>query len=341
MEEGNDQTKVPQKETFAEFKEVPITIGKSPVMINVPIGIGCWAWGDSRLWGYTPQSDKDLEAAFRKAVQMGVNFFDTAEVYGRGKSEQLLGTFVKNYVNSPEYKLPVIVASKFIPLPWRVTHGSLKNALVESLKRLGLQSIDLYQVHGPAFSLRSVEVWADALADCVKEGLIKSVGVSNYNPDQVKRTHAVLAAKGVALASNQVEFSLLRNNPEKNGLLKTCQDLGVSLIAYSPLAMGRLSGKYTKETLPQGNRKFGIVSWEEYSAIINKLKEIGQKYNKTPSQVALNWVICKGAIPIVGVKNVKQVEENLQCLGWRLTSEELSQLDKLAKTQTGFSIWQE
>jgi aryl-alcohol dehydrogenase-like predicted oxidoreductase len=163
---------------------------------------------------------------------------------------------------------PVVVASKFMPLPWRLTHGSFRGALSQSLERLGMKSMDLYQVHGPAFSLRNVEVWAEAMADAhrvssgssyqhssfSKDGLIKAIGVSNYNVDQMERTHRVLSLKGIPLATNQVEFSILRNNPEHNGLLAKCNELGVSLIAYSPLGMGRLTGKYNTRNPPQGSR---------------------------------------------------------------------------------------
>jgi len=335
MEEGNVKSEV----TSLDIKEEPIKLG--PLTLPSPMGIGTWAWGDSSVWGYNSYdpsfNEKTIEEAFEFAANSNViNFWDTAEVYGRGKSEQILGNLIHKF---KDLKTPAIVATKFLPLPWRLSKGSLKSALEASLKRLQLESVDLYQVHGPAFSARSVETWADALVQVYKEGKIKAVGVSNYNSDQVRRTHAELSKHGIPLVSNQVEFSLLRNNPDVNGLLKTCKELNVTVIAYSPLAMGRLSGKYSKDNPPKGDRKFSNFSMEEIEPLIEKLKEIGKAHDRTPSQVALNWCICKGTIPIVGVKNRKQTEENMRALGWRLTEDEQAQLDKLAK-QSKWSFWQ-
>jgi len=182
-------------------------------------------------------------------------------------------------------------------------------------------------------------VWAEALAGAVKDGLVKSVGVSNYNADQVRRTHAVLAKHGIPLASNQIEFSLIRSNPMTNGLIKTCKELNVRIIAYSPLAMGRLTGKYSKENPPKGNRKFSKFSMEELEPLLEKLREIAKAHNKTVSQVSINWCICKETIPIVGIKNKQQAEDNLGALGWRLTEQEVADLDKFTK-QSKWSMWQ-
>jgi len=317
----------------------PVKLG--PITIASPIGIGTWAWGDQRTWGFgsydTSFNEKTVEEAFEFLASNGlINFWDTAEVYGGGKSEQILGNCLSKY---KDLKTPVI-ATKFLPTPLKFTQESLKNALKNSLKRLQLESVDLYQVHGLAPSLRSAETWAEALASCVKEKLVKAVGVSNYSIDQLKRTHAVLAKYDIPLASNQIEFSLLRNNAEVNGMLKTCKELGVTVIAYSPLAMGRLSGKYSKTNPPKGNRRFSNYSMEEIEPLLEKLREIGKVHDKTSAQVALNWCICKGTIPIVGVKNRQQAEENMKALGWRLNEEEVAQLDKFTR-QSGFSLWQQ
>jgi len=259
--------------------------------------------------------------------------------YGKGKSEEILGRAIKNRKEQGKND-NIIVASKFIPLPWRFTQGSFHSALSETLKRTALPYLDLYQIHGPAFSVRRVETWAEAMADAHQKGLIKAIGVSNYNADQVRRTHKILSGKGIQLATNQVEFSLLRNNPERNGLLATCKELGVTLIAYSPLGMGRLTGKYSKDNPPPSDRRFGKTNIEVLQNLTNVLKEIGDKHGKTCAQVALNWCICKETIPIVGVKNEKQVEENLGAIGWRLSKEEVEILDKVSQSQPS-NIWQE
>jgi len=258
--------------------------------------------------------------------------FFVPEIYGSGKSEQLLGSFLREYNSSgQEEKHPVIIASKFFPSPWRLTHSSFNNALEATLQRLGVNCVDLYQIHSPALTLRSVEVWAEALVGAVKSGKVKAVGVSNYNAEKLRRTHAVLAKHGIPLATNQIEFSLLRNNPLMNGLISTCKELNVTVIAYSPLGMGRLTGKYTKENPPQGRRLFGQIPLEELEVLVGKLKEIGAKHEKSPAQVALNWCICHGTIPIAGVKNERQAEENLQAINWRLSEQEVQELDKLSR----------
>jgi aryl-alcohol dehydrogenase-like predicted oxidoreductase len=192
-----------------------------------------------------------------------------------------------------------------------------------------LKRIDLYQIHWPSAWV-PVETWAEALADAVEAGLTRAVGVSNYSVDQMRRTHVVLAKRGVPLASNQVDYSLFERKPERTGLAAACRELGISLIAYSPLAMGLATGKYTPENPPKGfrGRKYDAAYLAAIQPIIAKLRELGEAHGgKTPAQVALNWLICKGAIPIPGAKNLKQLRDNTGALGWRLTNDEVAALD--------------
>jgi len=292
-----------------------------------PMGIGTWAWGDRLVWGYRGQaSDPDLRATYEATLAAGINWFDTAEMYGFGRSEKLLGEFMRQTQTHP------LIATKFMPLPWRLRKGSLISALKGSLRRLGIDQVDLYQIHWPA-GLTAIETWMDALADAVQAGLTKTVGVSNYNVEQTQRAITALSKRGVLLASNQVEYSLLERTPETSGLLKLCRDNGVRLIAYSPLAMGMLTGKYTPDNPPKGVR--GRQYKPDYLAaiqpLIAQLREIGAAHGgKTPAQVALNWTICKGSIPIPGAKNVRQLQDNAGALGWRLTEGEVAALDALA-----------
>ncbi len=265
-----------------------VSLGKTDIQIS-PLGIGCWAWGDRIVWGYGRGgfSDADLEAAFHAALDAGINFFDTAELYGlpNHRSEKLLGQFMQGT------KQTVVVATKFFPLPWRVTRGQLVGALRASLRRLRLDRVDLYQIHWPP-TLMSVESAASALADAVDAGLTRAVGVSNYNVDRMRRTHEVLAKRGIPLASNQVEYSLFMRDPERNGLLRACQELGITLIAYSPLTMGMATGKYTPDNPPPGVRKrmYNPGFLAGIQPVIARMREIGAAHgDKTPAQVALNW----------------------------------------------------
>jgi aryl-alcohol dehydrogenase-like predicted oxidoreductase len=301
-----------------------IALGATGVKVN-PIGIGTWQWGDRFIWGYGggTYTDADLRAAFDVTLASGITFFDTAEVYGFGRSEQLLGKFIRASGQ------PVVVATKFAPLPWRILRSNLVGALRGSLRRLGLPHIDVYQVHWYS-PPRAVETWAAALADAVEAGLTRAVGVSNFDVDQMRRAHDALARRGIPLASNQVEYSLLHRTPEQNGLLAACRDLNVTLIAYSPLGKGLLTGKYSPERLPPGarGRYWNKTRLESLDPLLHKLRSIAGRHGKTLSQVALNWSIAKGALPIPGVKNARQAADNIGAIGWSLTAEDVAALDQ-------------
>ncbi len=290
---------------------------------NVEMGLGAWAWGDRRFWNYgRGYSDDDIASAFQTSLAAGVNLVDTAEIYGSGRSESLLGQFLKTTDR------PVLVATKFMPFPWRMGKRAFRNSLQHSIERLGIPKIDLYQIHWPLPPF-PVETWAEALAEAVKAGWTRSVGVSNYDNYQMERTYTVLLEKEIPLASNQVEYHLLNRKVEKNGMLDRCKEMGVRLIAYSPLAKGLLTGKYTPETPPMGprGRNSGRIL-KEIQPLIALLAEIGTGHGKkTPGQVALNWVICKGGLPIPGAKTAGQAGQNVGALGWRLTIEEIKALD--------------
>ncbi len=305
------------------FPPQRVQLGKTSLMIS-PLGIGTWQWGD-RFWGYGQGSytDDDLHAVFMESLRAGINFFDTAESYGGGRSEILLGQSLRSSGQQP------VVATKFMPYPWRISRTNLMRFLKNSLKRLGLNRVDLYQIHWP-FPPVPVETWAEALADAVGAGLTQAVGVSNYNLNQMRRSYQVLAKHNIPLASNQVRFNLLSRHPEKNGLLQACNEMGVTLIAYSPLAQGLLSGKYTPQNPIQGtrglrhNRLLGQVQ-----PLIGLMREIGQAHSgKSPAQIALNWVMAKKAVPIPGAKNLRQCQETIGAMGWSLTESEVAALDE-------------
>ena len=300
-----------------------ITLGNTEIRIS-PLGIGTWAWGDRFFWNYgSDYNAEDVRAAFAAAVEAGVNFFDTAEVYGMGRAERFLAELAAQAAD------PVVIATKFFPFPWRVRRAAMRRALRLSLKRLGKESVDLYQIHFP-WPPRSPDFWVRALGELVQEGLAKAAGVSNFNAEQMRRAQAILAAQGIHLASNQVHYSLLHRAPETNGVLAACKELGITLIAYSPLEMGLLTGKYSPENPPRGirSRRYSKAYLARIQPLIGLMREIGRAHgSKTPAQVALNWVICKGAVPIPGAKNARQAESNAGALGWRLTEDEIAALD--------------
>ncbi|MGA2505272.1 MAG: aldo/keto reductase [Anaerolineales bacterium] len=290
---------------------------------NAEIGLGTWSWGDRTMWNYGHgYSEPDIEQAFQSSVTAGINLMDTAEVYGGGRSERFLGQFIKT---SPT---PILVATKFMPYPWRLNRGALMHSLDLSLERLGLDHVDLYQIHWP-FPPMPVEFWVEGLAKAVKSGKTRTAGVSNYNKIQMQRAYTILSKYNLPLASNQVEYHLLNRTVEKNGLLDRCKELGVRLIAYSPLAKGLLTGKYTLESPPPGMRsRQPMGRMKALPGLIALMTEIGKGHgDRIPSQVALNWLICKGALPIPGAKTAKQAEQNAGAKGWRLTLEEVKALD--------------
>jgi aryl-alcohol dehydrogenase-like predicted oxidoreductase len=290
----------------------------------IEIGLGAWQWGDRVVWGYgQTHTDKEIRESFDVSLSLGVRFIDTAEIYGSGTSERLLGKFLK------ETEQPVLVATKFFPLPWRFTKGSIPRALKGSLERIGVDSVDLYQIHWPSRTM-SAETSMEGMVECIKRGMARTVGVSNYDEKLMIRAYTTLARHGIPLASNQVHYSLLNRKVEKNGTLARCKDLGIRLIAYSPLEKGLLTGKYSAENPPPGVRKSQSAELlKKLPPVIKLLQEIGLNHgDKTVSQVSLNWLICKGALPIPGAKNVKQAESNAGGAGWRLTEEEVAKLDE-------------
>jgi aryl-alcohol dehydrogenase-like predicted oxidoreductase len=297
-----------------------------------PLGVGTWAWGDKGTWGMGGYDETFTESSIREAweasIAAGVVLFDTAEIYGRGESERIIGRLL---AADPGVRARVVIATKFMPSPWKLNvHSALLAAARHSVERLGIESIDLYQIHGP-ISLRSHDAMAEALAAAHAEGLVKAVGVSNYSAKETRAIDVALRRRGLRLASNQVEFSLLRAMPERVGLLDCCRQLGVVPLAYSPLGQGRLSGKYSASHPPPGGRTFGAHPMGEVDAVVAELRRIGEDHGgRTPGQVALAWIVAWGAVPIPGAKNRAQAEQNAGALGWRMTDDELSRLNAAA-----------
>jgi aryl-alcohol dehydrogenase-like predicted oxidoreductase len=232
----------------------------------------------------------------------------------------------------------VQIATKYFPLPWRVFGRSVSDALTDSLRRLQVNHVALYQVHMPFDFLMGKQTLMNALADEVEKGRIGAIGVSNYSAQQMREAHGYLAARGIPLAVNQVRYSLLTRQIESNGILATAKELGIVILAYSPLAQGLLTGKYTPETVKslRGARRidprFSESGLAKIAPVVDALQKIGEVHQKTVAQVALNWLIAQGnVIPIPGAKNANQARQNAGALGWSLSEAEVLQLDQLTK----------
>jgi aryl-alcohol dehydrogenase-like predicted oxidoreductase len=307
------------------------TLAGTDVVIP-PLGVGTWAWGDRSTWGMggydAGLTIESIEGAWDASVDAGVTLFDTAEIYGSGESERIIGEMLRRQGADAT---PVVLATKFMPSPWKVNvRRSLLTSLRASLRRLGVPRVDLYQLHGPV-SLRSHAALAAALADAQQAGLVKAVGVSNYSVKETRSMAAELDKLGLRLATNQIEYSLLRRRPETGGLLAACAQLGVVPLAYSPIGQGRLTGKYSAANPPPGKRTFSNHPMAVVDAVVAQLRSIGEKHGaKTPSQVALNWVMAKGAVPIPGAKSAAQAQENAGALGWNLDADDVARLDDAA-----------
>eukprot|EP00980_Cylindrotheca_fusiformis_P013453 scaffold3437_cov113-Cylindrotheca_fusiformis.AAC.20 len=348
--------------------------------LEVPhVGIGTISWSSNDLFNL---ENKDLENVVATAHASDAAFFDTAERYGShmktalglgyGDTEKMTGKFVQRAKLSqgPRTMEPVI-ATKFTPIPWRTTAQSVVDACEQSRKNLGVEQIDLYQIHMPdiVHPLRFLgkdaskdEIYWDGLAECYHQGLVKNVGVCNYGPTLVEKCQEALAKRGVPLASNQIAYSLLGRHNGAQETVDKCNDLGVKVLACYPFAMGLLTGKYSKDitraykegrdlSLTEAKKTtLELQDLAKYAdgdgleipigginPLITTMLSIAEKRDKTLAQVALNFVICKGAIPIPGCRTVAQLEENLGALGWRLSETEVKMLE-LEAEKLGFGF---
>ncbi|KAK6496131.1 hypothetical protein TWF481_002155 [Arthrobotrys musiformis] len=303
---------------------------------------GTWSWGEKRPWGYQEERDlPGIKEVWSHLNREKIGFYDGAEGYGPLENERILGRLLKD--TPQEEKKDIVIATKWLPFPvfpGRLWPVGIVGALKRSLERLGVEQVDLYQVHIPIFVFYSIETIAKGLAECVNLGLTKTVGVSNYNEEQMVKMYDELKKYGIPLASNQIEYNLLRTVPEKSGLLAACHERDIVPLAYSPLAQGRLTGKYSSKNLPTGRRIYGNQSWDIIDPLLETMKEIADKKGVPISAIALNWVMCKGAIPLGGARNGKQSGENAKALGFRLTDDEVKRLDELSVEGTTLPLVQ-
>ncbi|MDX2167471.1 MAG: aldo/keto reductase [Deltaproteobacteria bacterium] len=303
-----------------------VRLGQSPVEV-VPLGVGCWAWGDKRYWRYEVDlGPQDVVDGFAAALAAGLDFFDTAEAYGAGKSEQLLGWLVRQ---APR---PTVVATKYAPLVGRGGPAAIPRALEASLKRMRLPHVDLYQLHWADRDEAPIGPTMAAFAATVHAGQARAVGVSNFRAGELRAAHAALAAHGVPLATNQVRYSLLDRTPETDGVLDACRELGVTLLAYSPLEQGVLGGRYSPDVRPAGLR--GDAEWfapERLAAakpVLELLGSLAAAHEVEMAAIALAWLLAKpGVIPLPGATRGAQVTANARALSVTLSDGEIAALD--------------
>jgi aryl-alcohol dehydrogenase-like predicted oxidoreductase len=319
----------------AETNSILRTLGKTDIKIT-PIGLGMMEFaGGGGLMGFAfpAISQEEKNATVRAALEGGINWFDTAELYGSGVSEASLAAGLKAAGKRDD---EVVVATKWWPL--LRTAGNIPHTIQDRLRFLDGYSIGLYMVHHP-FSFSSPEAEMDAMADLVEAGKIRSVGVSNFCAQHMRRAHRQLEKRGIPLAANQVLFSLLERSIETNGILDTAKELGITIIAYTPLAAGLLTGKYHKNPELLKKKSFFWRSrlqskLEKTRPLVQVLEEIGARYNATPAQVALNWVIHfydETIVAIPGATKARQAEESAGAQKFKLTTEEMAWLDELSR----------
>jgi aryl-alcohol dehydrogenase-like predicted oxidoreductase len=285
-----------------------------------------------RMFPIIPQEEKN--AIIKAALDAGINWFDTAEMYGAGVSEQSLATGLKAAGKSDE---DVVIATKWQPI--LRTARNISHTIGDRLHFLGGYTIGNYMVHQP-YSFSSPEAEMNAMADLVEAGKIRSVGVSNFNPARMRRAYAALEKRGIPLAVNQVRYSLLSREIETNGILDTAIELGVTIIAYTPVARGLLTGKYHKDPglleRMSGWRKANLKrNLERTRPLINSMEEIAANHGATIAQVALNWLInFKGevVVTIPGATKVRQAEESAGAMKFRLSDDEMAQLDEESRS---------
>lgn len=289
------------------------------------IGLGVWQFsGDA--WGQI--SYEQAKTIVQKAFELGVNFFDTAAVYGRGRSEEFLGRSIKEL----KIRDSVYIATK-VHGDW-LRRIDIFNAVENQRRRLGVDAIDLYQIHWPAcWHNTPICETMKTLEELIKRGLVRYIGVSNFPTPLLEYARSCLSR--VDIITSQNRYNLIEREADKE-LLPYLKREGIVLIAWSPLAKGALSGKYTIENLPtfddvrKNDPLFTPTNLSLISPLIQVLRQLSTKYNKTPAQIVLNWLIRDPWIyPIPGAKTIEQIIENVGAVGWSLSDDDWRTLDRL------------
>ena len=338
-------------------------VSAGPVEIS-SLGCGTWSWGNRLLFDYDPAQDEGIYEAYREIRNAGVTIFDTADSYGtldlNGRAEKLLGEFERRYqdelsegnsgtsnsnnwwdilggggksnLSSDNNKQQV--ATKLAPYPWRITRGQVVSAAEESLKRLQQDKLAVAQLHWSCANYQPFQekaLW-EGIADVYDKGLCEAVGVSNYGPIQLQKVASRMQERQAPLAIAQIQYSLMTYKDART-MNDACDDANCRLISYSPLCLGLLTGKYTLDNLPRnGNPRRQLFKELLPGAqdLLQTLNAVADEYGKSQTQVAINWAIAKGTVPIPGARTIEQARENLGATGWLLKPDAVQELDNAA-----------
>ena len=292
------------------------------------VALGTWAWGDSGEAGNgyfgSSLTHAGLEAIADKAHAAGLSLWDTAIVYGMGRSETVLGEVLKRFARS-DYQL----STKFTPQAAGTSDNPVADMLEQSLTRLGTDYIDLYWIHNPA----DVARWTPHLIPLLKSGKVKHVGVSNHNLSEIERANQILGEGGFRVEAIQNHYSLLYRSSEHAGILDYCRNHGIPFFAYMVLEQGALSGKYSPENpLPEGSNRAKAYNGmlPQLKALTDKLASIGQKQSAAAPDVATAWSIAKGTTPIIGVTKPHHVDGLVRASSMTLSTDDITELEALA-----------
>ncbi|TKA80032.1 hypothetical protein B0A55_01749 [Friedmanniomyces simplex] len=344
MPKDHDETQDRMPTSFVPqgFPEGKVTYkGKNSNVDASWISIGAWSWGDKATWHWDDAAERGpLKEAWQLLLKKGVHHIDSAQVYGSGESERICGELVAG-MNRNDY----VMQTKWWMLPAdpeNIKHpksGPLEK-LKGTLERMKLDYIDIYLVHGHIHA-QSIATVGKSLADCVDQGLTKTVGVANYSAKDMLQMRDELAKYDVPLAVNQCEYSILRREPETSGLLKACKENGIVFQSYSSLAQGRLSGKYDSNNEPPKEYRFSSYPMKYIEPTLEAQKHIAEKRGVSVAAVALNYNLVHGIVPVVGVRKPEQAEQDTAALGWRLSDEEIAELDKVSFEGKTTALWQQ
>lgn len=310
-------------------------LGHTDIAIT-PIGLGTWQFSEGQgmhRFSYSVLVTHETNDIVKAALDGGINWFDTAEFYGNGRSERGLS---KALQAAGKANGDVVIATKW--WPFLKTARSIKTSIGQRLSCLDPFGIDLHQIHWP-FSFSSVESEMDAMADLVESGKIRAVGVSNFSASQMRRAHQALARRGIPLASNQVRYNLLDRKIETSGVLETARELGVTIIAYTPLDMGLLTGKFHRDHALLRSRPFfrrNVIRkrLKLSQPVLETLEEVAEKRGVTAAQVALNWTVNYNGdtvVAIPGASRTQHVEESVGAMNFTLSAEEMAHIDQVSR----------